>query len=727
MESPGSTFSSHARQFIACISAAMASIAAGQACAAASVGDVFVIALENHNFTQPSSDTSPQQISGNSAAPYINSLITSGNTNAAQVSYATEYYNSGTGVHPSEPNYIWSEAGTNYNPGTSTTVLADNDPSAPAGNIFTNVPHLTGLMNAAGVSWKNYQEDVQYSTSPLVSVSGNGGTAPSGVTVTTNPYNGTKQYGYAVKHNPMAFFSDTATENVYALSQLQTDLNNNTVGKYNWITPDLYNDMHTALSTSFTYHGTTYTAGTDQEAVAVGDNFLSIIVPEIMASQAYQNNGAIIIWNDETEGGDTSSCAMTEIVISPLAKGNAYASSVPMSHSSDLKTMEENFQLGPYLNNSIPSSETAVGGGYNRVASVNDLSDLFKTGAIPASSGTATTFSLSWDSDGVYSNGATDGSGTWNTSAKWYGAGPNDVAWPNAAGDTAQFGAGSGSSIAYTVSLSASTSLGGLIFQNQAYTLTGSTLNLIGATPTVTVNASGGTIGSAITSAGGPTKTGSGELYLAGANTYTGTTTVSTGTLALGPSAVLATSAVNVSAGSVFTVPGGAALSGSPAMNASGTVDFNLAAQTISSLNGLSGGIVALNGTALTVANGGTFAGSLQNSGGTGSLTVSGGNLILSGSDSFTGGTTVTRGELTLDDAGALADGSSLAVGLHATSFFAPVAGPADSAALAKVASAPEPGTLILLIMALWSAIVRYPICRCAAETPMRNSKRCIT
>ena len=83
---------------------------------------------------------------------------------------------------------------------------------------------------------------------------------------------------------------------------MQTDLNNNTVGRYNLITPDLYNDMHTALNTNFTYDGVTYAAGTDQEAVAQGDNFLSIVIPEIMASQAYKNNGVIVIRFDESEG-----------------------------------------------------------------------------------------------------------------------------------------------------------------------------------------------------------------------------------------------------------------------------------------------------------------------------------------------------------------------------------------------------------------------------------------
>jgi phosphatidylinositol-3-phosphatase len=126
------------------------------------------------------------------------------------------------------------------------------------------------------------------------------------------------------------------------------------------------NDSHTALANGFTYNGVHYTG--DQAAIAQGDNFLSIIVPQIEASQAYKNNGAIIIWWDETEGGDDPSRKLEEIVISPLAKGNAYNNNILYTHSSDLLTMEELFGLG------------CVGGS----CGANDLSDLFKAGAIPS-------------------------------------------------------------------------------------------------------------------------------------------------------------------------------------------------------------------------------------------------------------------------------------------------------------------------------------------------------
>jgi hypothetical protein len=333
------------------------------------IGAVFVIAMENHNFTQPPTQTNPQQILGNPAAPFMNSLITPGNLNAAQVSYATAKFNSGTGVHPSEPNYVWAEAGTDFG------VHTDADPNPANGNVF-DAPHLTAQLNAAGIPWRNYQEDIQFADSPIHSASGTS-------TTFINPYYGTGQYNYAVKHNPMAFFADTQLQNVYPLAQFFDDANNHAVGRYNWITPNQYNDAHSTLNGGFTYHGTHYTG--DSANIAQGDNFLAIVVPQIMASPAYQDNGVIIIWWDETEGGDDASRTLMEAVISPLAKGNAYASSVVMSHSSDIKTMEEIFAL-PNVNNPIPAGETNNFGGHNNVAIVNDLSDLFVPGTIPAAS-----------------------------------------------------------------------------------------------------------------------------------------------------------------------------------------------------------------------------------------------------------------------------------------------------------------------------------------------------
>ena len=54
--------------------------------------------MENHNWSD---------IKGNASAPYINTTL------LPQASYAQQYYNP-PGIHPSLPNYLWLEAGTNF-------------------------------------------------------------------------------------------------------------------------------------------------------------------------------------------------------------------------------------------------------------------------------------------------------------------------------------------------------------------------------------------------------------------------------------------------------------------------------------------------------------------------------------------------------------------------------------------------------------------------------------
>ena len=371
---------------------------------------VFVIAMENHNWTQPTNQFSGpiQQIFQNPNAPFINSLVNGTavaviNGNAVNISqqtaYAANYHNvlataSGNNphIHPSEPNYIWAEAGTHFG------VQNDADPFTPTGSLAQiqnqdNQLHLVGLLTEAGRSWRSYQEDIDLTTVsgqltnvvlprsqwtvPLTSFSGN---FASGV----NQFNGSTQFNYAVKHNPQAFFTDSnggndptpanpLSHNYAPLQQLFVDLANNTVAEYNWITPNQFNDQHTALKGGFM--GVTG----DAANIKQGDNFLSIVIPQIMASRAYQDHGAIIIWWDESEADaagdnpDNLDHTIGEIVISPLAHPNEggmpFASSVNYTHSSDLVTMQEIFHV---------TRPIILGDAVH----ANDLSDLFANGAI---------------------------------------------------------------------------------------------------------------------------------------------------------------------------------------------------------------------------------------------------------------------------------------------------------------------------------------------------------
>jgi phosphatidylinositol-3-phosphatase len=374
---------------------------------------VFVIALENHDWTQPA--TVPggiEPIFQNANAPFINSLVNGTGTVfvdghleniSRHVAYATAYHNvlatpsgSNPHIHPSEPNYLWAEAGTNFGILDDDDPFADNPPNSQA-----TTQHLSGLLQKAGKTWKSYQEDIDLTTAggqlinlplpenqwtvPLVSLSGRFG--PGNY---LNAYNDSIQYNYAPKHNPMVLFDDTNGGNNstpanplarrYApLQQLAFDLANDRVADYNWITPDQFNEMHSALTGGFA--GLTG----DASQIKAGDNAVSRLVPQIMSSKAYKDGGVIILWWDESESdgepgdnADDFNHTVGEIVISNLAHSNEgglpYASSIDYSHSSDLRTMQEIFHV------------KATGGSspfLGDAANANDLSDLFEPGVIP--------------------------------------------------------------------------------------------------------------------------------------------------------------------------------------------------------------------------------------------------------------------------------------------------------------------------------------------------------
>ena len=344
---------------------------------------VFVIAMENHNWTQPGTQTSPQQIFQNPAAPFINSLVSGSSGISDQVAFANAYINAAVGNHPSEPNYIWAEAGTNFG------VFNDDDPyhaDCSPDTVQNTNQHLSAFLMATRKSWKSYQEDTDVDatntplpaaswTVPLFSKSGN--YAPG-----VNAYNYTTQFNYAAKHNPMVFFTDTnggcdtSASNPlrlhYApLQQLALDLANNSVADYTWITPDQFNDQHSSLNNGYGQ----YPKG-DSAEIAQGDNFLARVVPLIMSSDAYKDHGIIVLWWDESEGGDDPSRTLPFMVISKdvhrNVNGKPYSNTIQYSHSSFLRTMQEIFDVDP--RHGFPFLGEAN--------NATDLSDLFERGLI---------------------------------------------------------------------------------------------------------------------------------------------------------------------------------------------------------------------------------------------------------------------------------------------------------------------------------------------------------
>lgn len=157
-----------------------------------------------------------------------------------------------------------------------------------------------------------------------------------------------------------------------------------------------------------------------------------------------------------------------------------------------------------------------------------------------------------------------------------------------------------------------------------------------------------------------------------------------------------------------FTITGGTAgtLSLSNTVSNTSNIWIDAGLHTISAPLALSGSVTVDAqplGNAAPADTGLTVSGQIS---GTGPLIKTGpGALVLSNSaNTYSGGTLVNGGLLSVSDAGGLADGSSLTIGASAASIFA-VSAAGDSAvpksSAAGTAAVPEPGTLVLLSVGL--------------------------
>ena len=216
-------------------------------------------------------------------------------------------------------------------------------------------------------------------------------------------------------------------------------------------------------------------------------------------------------------------------------------------------------------------------------------------------------------------------------------------------------------------------------------TASGSTVSL-GAGDTLTVSGSGiSNVNGTITGTGALVTASTGTVYLGGANTYSGGTTIGSVATAANSTA-LGTGAVTVSSGGNLQVQGGVTLANSFTLNGPGTNANDGAIENFSGNNTVSGNIAL--GTAariqsssgtLTLSNAGTLTGTGLaltiggngdttvnrgiNTGTGGTLTKDGtGTLTLAAANNYTGATTLSAGTTRLTAAGVFSDSSALTV-----------------------------------------------------------------
>jgi hypothetical protein len=231
--------------------------------AASAIKTVIVIAMEN---------TDANQIYGKKQrAPYINNTLM---PIAARASNFNDPLPIGI---LSEPHYIWMEAGTNSFP--DHTFTDDREPVPKKGkNSTASKDHLVTQLNAAGLTWMSYQEDMKSGECPVVTF-----------------------FPFAARHNPFVFFQDVSGNppsktNQFCIdhhkpySEFAADLAANKLANYVFITPNVCNDMHGDKKCP------------KGNAITAGDNWLKAELPRIIDWVTINSGVIFIIWD---EGDDT--------------------------------------------------------------------------------------------------------------------------------------------------------------------------------------------------------------------------------------------------------------------------------------------------------------------------------------------------------------------------------------------------------------------------------------
>jgi hypothetical protein len=194
---------------------------------------------------------------------------------ATQYGVATDYH----GVsHPSLPNYLALTSGSTWG------IADDGFHALPAGGLGAE-------LTASGIEWRAYMEGMS---------------------------NGCfhSPYPYALKHNPFAYYGSSCPSEVVPFTQFAADMSG-TVPRFAWITPDLCHDGHDCTN-------------------AIADTWLAQTVPTILASNAWKDNGVLIITWDE---GEDSANSVLTLVVQP--NPGALRSARSYNHYSLLATIED--------------------------------------------------------------------------------------------------------------------------------------------------------------------------------------------------------------------------------------------------------------------------------------------------------------------------------------------------------------------------------------------------
>jgi hypothetical protein len=341
------------------------------------IGHVFIIVLENESFDETFGPHSP--------AKYLNGL-------AKQGALLKNYYGIG---HFSLDNYLAMISGQAPNPVTQSdcqsfvdfaaTGTAPDGQAIGSGCVYpAEVKTIANQLEAKGLSWKAYMEDMGNNPARENATCGH-----PAIGAKDNTQRAEIGDQYATRHNPFVYFHaiiDTPSCNarVVNLKALDEDLKSaETTPNLVFITPNLCNDGHDGGEGRHCVDGA-------PGGFISADAFLQHLVPQILASPAFKQDGLLVITFDEAEikahfdqktgevvmqGGDVSSCCDEQpgpnitagakvfnmpdkgpgilgpgggkigaVLVSPFVKPGT-VSTAPYNHYALLKTLEDVFGL----------------------------------------------------------------------------------------------------------------------------------------------------------------------------------------------------------------------------------------------------------------------------------------------------------------------------------------------------------------------------------------------
>jgi hypothetical protein len=246
-------------------------------------------------------NTNYANVVGNTAKmPYLNSLM---NT----YGLATQYY---ANTHPSIGNYFMLTTGQ---------ILTNTDSKTPS-SFPVSADNVVRQLVASGKTWKSYAEDL-----PSVG------------------YVGGNISGYAVRHIPLAYFTDvqnsaSARQNLVPFTQFATDLAAGRLPAYSFVVPNLCNDGHDC-------------------ALDVADTWLRTNIDPLLTRAPFKDDGLLIIVFDEADSTDTTRGGgrIVAVLASPKYSKSGFRSTAVYQHESLLRLTLEGLGVA-----SVPGAAAAA-------------------------------------------------------------------------------------------------------------------------------------------------------------------------------------------------------------------------------------------------------------------------------------------------------------------------------------------------------------------------------